>query len=187
MRHLLSVLFLIFLFLPACSSSNEEQLPAPPTGDSVEIIIPSSDSTALSVAEAQRQYELLGEQSVSVEAYIVGCVASSRISGAQFTAPFSSASNLLLADAPNETQTSRCFPVSLPSGSAIREALNLVSHPELLQHRLHVEGILQVYFEQVGFRKPTDYKLLMEQPTWEDISIPISVDSQLIEGGRLPK
>lgn len=93
-----------------------------------------------------------------VTGYIVGWVEGQVLStGAHFTVPASSASNLLLAASPTETNVSNCIPVQLTSGSAVRTALNLQNNPDNLGKQVSIKGNLESYFGAAGVKAPTAY------------------------------
>ena len=98
----------------------------------------------------------------TVQGYIVG-TASSGTSYDQ-EAPFTVATNIGLADSPNETNPSNILPVQLPSGT-IRTALNLVDNPQNFQAEVTVTGSLETYFSVSGLKSPTAYTLISEGET----------------------
>ena len=103
-----------------------------------------------------------------VKAYIVGQVNGASLSGgAEFNAPFTPSTNqstgeqtnyntnLLIANSAEETNTSNCVPVQLPSG-ALRTGLNLVQNPDMDGKEILVYGSLETYFSTAGV-KSTSY------------------------------
>src|SRR3954470_9590587 len=94
----------------------------------------------------------------TVEGYIVGVTKSGNGGDASYThnAPFTSATNMAMADSPNETDPSKILSVQLPSGS-IRTALNLVDHPENLSKKIQITGSLEAYFSVPGLKSPTGF------------------------------
>lgn len=95
---------------------------------------------------------------VWVTGYIVGWVEGQVLSsGAHFTTPASSASNILLAATPDETNVAKCIPVQLTSGTAVRTALNLQNNPDNLGKEVSIKGALQSYFGAAGLKTPTAY------------------------------
>lgn len=89
-----------------------------------------------------------------VKGYIVGSIVnSSPVLGEGTHAP----SNLLLADSPYETDRSKMLPVQLVNGTAVRNGLNLPSHPENLGKLITVTGSLEAYFSTPGMRAPTTF------------------------------
>lgn len=95
---------------------------------------------------------------VYVKGYIVGCCDRS-IAKADFTEPFVSASNLLLADSPDETDTEKVMSVELKSKSEIRSLLNLQNNPEMKGRKILVGGNRTTYLGIPGIKNPTDFKI----------------------------
>lgn len=88
-----------------------------------------------------------------VKGYIVGA-ANNAMSKLQ-TSSFSVASNMVIADTPDETDPTKMIPVELPSKSDERTAWNLADHPENYQKQVIIEGKLIAYFLQPGLKSPT--------------------------------
>lgn len=94
-----------------------------------------------------------------VEGYIVGVMETDTDPfEANFTGPWRTNSNLIIADSPTETNLNKCMMVQLPIG-IIREALNLVSKPGNKGKIVKVQGNLEAYFGQPGIRTLTGYWL----------------------------
>lgn len=94
-----------------------------------------------------------------VQGYIVGVIETTADPFvASFEPPFTTNSNLLIADSPNETNQSKCLTVQLPAG-AIRDALNLVTKPENQGKQVMLYGNLEAYFSQPGIKSLTGYWL----------------------------
>ncbi len=92
-----------------------------------------------------------------VKGYIVGSVKKdiTSISSADdihFAPPFTSATNVLIADDKNETDYTKCVVVNLPAGKPLRSEVNLVDHPDNLGKWLKVTGTLRTYFGIAGLR-----------------------------------
>lgn len=92
-----------------------------------------------------------------VKGYIVGSVKSgvSSISSGDdihWSAPFTSATNVLLADNANETNYLNCVIVNLPAGKPLRTQVNLMDNPGNLGKWLKVTGTLRTYFGVAGLR-----------------------------------
>ncbi len=92
-----------------------------------------------------------------VKGYIVGSVKQNVTSisssdDIHWGAPFTSATNVLLADSKSETDYTKCVVVNLPAGSALRTEVNLVQNPENLHKWLKVTGTLRTYFGIAGLR-----------------------------------
>ncbi|HSI65819.1 MAG TPA: S-layer homology domain-containing protein [Planococcus sp. (in: firmicutes)] len=95
----------------------------------------------------------------TVKGFIVGTATS----GTNYVqeAPFTSATNIGLADSVDETDPAKILPVQLPSG-AIRTALNLKDNPHLFKGEVTVTGIRELYFQVPGLKSPTAYTILSE-------------------------
>lgn len=100
--------------------------------------------------------------------YIVGAVKTGVTSitssdDISFAAPFTSATNVLIANSKDETDYARCIVVNLPSGKPLRTNVNLLDHPENLGKQLNVLGTLRTYFGVAGLRdapgETTDFEL----------------------------
>ena len=90
-----------------------------------------------------------------MKGYIVGFVSGQVYAdGATFSAEGAVASNVLLADSPNETDASKCMPIQLPSG-AVRTALNLQNNASNLKKEVTLYGDLTKYFGQAGLKNVT--------------------------------
>ena len=90
-----------------------------------------------------------------VEGYIIGALNSNNNNALETTGT-SVASNILLADAANETQN--YIPVALPNNSESRKALNLVDNPNNLGAKVAVYGTLETYFSKAGVKEVSDYE-----------------------------
>ena len=124
---------------------------------------------------------------VWVEGYIVGWVDGMNLKeGANFTAPATSASNILIGPE-KVTGVEDCVPVQLPVG-AVRTALNLMDNKDNLGKKVAVKGNLEAYFGAKGVKTVTDYKLdgqsTPEQP--ETPTDPVTTLNETFEGGTLP-
>ena len=91
-----------------------------------------------------------------VHGYIVGAAnAESTVSSnddVDWAAPFTKATNVLIADDPDCREVSQCIIVNLPSGKPLRSQVNLVDNPGNLGKQLSVNGKLRTYFGQAGLR-----------------------------------
>ena len=98
-----------------------------------------------------------------VTGYIVGWVDGAKLEeGAQFTVPSTSASNVLIAATPGETDVKKCIPVQLVAQTDIRSAVNLKDNPGNLGRVLTIEGQLAAYFGTTGVKAPTAFELTGE-------------------------
>lgn len=121
---------------------------APTTGD-------GSETAPFNVAQVQSGASGSG---VWVQGYIVGWIDGMTMStGAQFSVPATSQTNLLLADNPTATSVDECIPVQLPT--SIRGALNLQDNPGNLGKKLALKGNITKYFGTNGVKEATEYKL----------------------------
>ncbi|MFA9558223.1 DUF6359 domain-containing protein [Evansella sp. AB-rgal1] len=149
MKRMLSMLLIFTLLVSNFSSVLAMQVSA-------------TDGDVISVSEAIAN----NSGTATVEGYIVGTVSSS--SNFTLDPPFSSKTNLALADSPEETDLSKMIPVQLTtSGINVRAALNLVDNPENYQAKVQITGSLEAYFSIPGLKSPSAY--------------------QIIEGGQAPE
>ena len=115
-----------------------------------------SGNTDLVLTIAQVKEADEGEP-VWVSGYIVGGDLTQ--ANASFTPPFSSNTNLVLGPRSSSSSRSSCLAVSLPKGD-VRDALNLVDHPELLGKAVEVFGeVSHSYFGMDGLKNVSDYRL----------------------------
>lgn len=97
-----------------------------------------------------------GESGVWVYGYIVGGDLSS--TKCSFSPPFSSRTNLVLAAKSSVTDRSACISVQLAKGD-IRDALNLVDHPENLGRQVYLKGdIVAAYYGLPGLQALSDFE-----------------------------
>ena len=109
---------------------------------------------AMGVTEAMSS---VGMSGVWVRGYIVGGDLTS--SSGSFSAPFSSKTNVILGPKSSTVNRSACLSVQLPSGN-VRDALNLVDHPDIKGRRVCLKGdVVASYFGLVGIKNVTDYVL----------------------------
>ena len=93
---------------------------------------------------------------VFVKAYIVGWIEGQVLaSGAHFDGNASVATNILIADTPDQTDVAKCMPVQLPSG-AIRSAVNLKDNASNYKKEIILVGNIEKYFGAPGI-KGTSY------------------------------
>lgn len=112
-------------------------------------------SNAYSVADAPAH---VGEQDVWFSGYVVG----GDLTAAGKTVKTSGIikdTHLALAVRSSVTAKESCLAVELPKG-AVRDALNLVSHPELIGSRICVRGdVTASYFGTTGLKSTSEYAL----------------------------
>ena len=113
-----------------------------------------SAENAMSVSQAKTS---IGKDDVWVTGYIVGGDLSSSSTGISFSPPFGSATNLAIASRGSVTEKGSCMSVQLPSGD-VRDALNLVTNPELVGRRVCLKGDIEAaYFGLPGIKNVSDF------------------------------
>lgn len=113
----------------------------------------SDTSNALSVTQAMSRP---GSSDVWVYGFIVGGdLSSSRCS---FDGPFSSRTNLVIASKSSCRDKQACMSVQLSQGD-IRDALNLVDHPDNIGRQVYLKGdIVSSYYGIPGLQSLSEYK-----------------------------
>lgn len=100
---------------------------------------------------------IAGSGNAWVKAYIVGWIEGQKLAeGAHFNGNSSVASNLLIADNPDETDVNNCMPVQLPVGD-VRTALNLQDNPGNYKKQVALYGSLEKYFGTAGLKSVSEY------------------------------
>lgn len=98
----------------------------------------------------------VGKKDVWVFGYIVGGDLTS--ASANFTAPFKSDNNLLLAARSSVTDRLSCISVQLPKGN-VRDAMGLMTNPEVLGRAVYLKGdVVEQYYGLCGIKDVSDYK-----------------------------
>jgi len=111
---------------------------------------------ACSVADAQK---MTGQKDVWVYGYIVGGDLTTSATGEVKTVGIIKPTHLAMADRSSVTDKTYCLAVELPAGK-IRDALNLVDHPDLIGTRVYVKGeIVEKYFGTSGMKGTSDYAM----------------------------
>lgn len=107
---------------------------------------------------------------VYVAGYIVGFVpVPGSIKNMVFGTADAEASNLVIADYPDETDPKRCATVQLTKGTEAREELNLLDHPENQGRAIYVGGIKQKYFAAPGVKNVKEFGFINDDdPTKPD-------------------
>ena len=117
------------------------------------------EAAEYTVAEAIAAFTGTAKPAV-VKGYIVGTINGQVYTeGCVFSGTAESKTNLLLADTPDEKDYNNCIPVQLPSGSAARNALNLVDNPGNYQKLVTLTGSLEKYFGVTGLKTVTKYAI----------------------------
>lgn len=110
---------------------------------------------AYSVSQAS---DHVGEDGVWVFGYIVGGDLSTAGTTVK-TSKLTKSTHLAIAARSSVTAKASCVAVELPKG-AVRDALNLVDHPDLIGSRVYLKGsIVASYFGTTGLKSVSDYVL----------------------------
>lgn len=110
-------------------------------------------SNAISVGDAHSH---IGEEDVWVYGYIVGGDLTANGKSVK-TSGITKPSHLAIAARSSVTEKASCVAVELPAGN-VREALNLVDHPDLIGTRIYVKGdLVESYFGTTGLKGTSDY------------------------------
>ena len=110
---------------------------------------------AYSVSQAA---DHVGEDGVWVYGYIVGGDLSTAGTTVK-TSKITKATHLAIAARSSVTAKASCVAVELPKGP-VRDALNLVDHPDLVGSRVYLKGsIVASYFGTTGLKSTSDYVL----------------------------
>ncbi|WP_240949654.1 DUF6359 domain-containing protein [Psychrobacillus sp. BL-248-WT-3] len=130
----------------------------------VSMVIPFLSVSKVEAAEPISVADAISNNTgtATIQGYIVG-TASSGTSYDQ-DAPFTVATNIGLADSPEETDPANILPVQLPTGT-VRSGLNLVDNPSLFQSEVTVTGTLAAYFSVPGMRSASAYTIISEGET----------------------
>lgn len=113
-------------------------------------------SDVITVAQAIDDYTAGSMLSVTVKGYIVGFIARTDASTAVFGINGAVATNILLADSPDCTDTANCICVKLEAG-VNREALNLKDNPENLGKMLTISGTIGEFRKMAGLVDASDH------------------------------
>ena len=112
----------------------------------------NGETDAYSVADARSH---AGENGVWVYGYIVGGDLTSTGKTVK-TKDLSKKTHLAIATRSSITDKASCVAVELPSGK-VRDALNLVDHPDLIGQRIYVKGnLVDSYFGTTGLKGTSD-------------------------------
>lgn len=149
-------LLLLFAFTAFCSCSKIELegVDDKKKEDKTDggTIVPSDDEV-ISVVDLA---DIASGSSVVLKCYIVGSTANNSLKNTQFgVSDKTVASNIVVADSPDETNYEQCAACQLENGSAVREDLNLVDNPQNLGELVYLSGTVGKYFNKMGL-KPVD-------------------------------
>lgn len=110
---------------------------------------------AISVGDAPAY---VGEKDIWVTGYIVGGDLSTTGKNVK-TSGITKNTHLALADRASVTAKASCLAVELPSGK-VRDALNLVDHPDLVSRRVSVKGtVVEKYYGTIGLKATSDFEV----------------------------
>lgn len=146
----------------------------------ISLILPMQQASAADVITVS---EAIANNSgtATVEGYIVGIVKAKN--SIQHEGPFSTDTNIAIADTPNETDTSKILPVQLPGGN-IRTELNLKANTENLGKKIQITGSLELYFSMPGHKSATSFSFVdaaPPEPQAEEVKS--SVEGQVVSKG----
>ena len=108
------------------------------------------DQTVLEVYDVAAAREMVGSKKVWVCGYIIGNVSPFRA--------VTSATNLAIADTPEQTAKDSCLSVELKIGD-LRDALNLPSHQGYLGRRVYLKGDITTYYSIPGVKNISAWSL----------------------------
>lgn len=117
-----------------------------------------SEAKPYNAAQVLAKGKSVSESGKWVSGYIVGYVPDKYLSDALFSVPATSATNILLATTPDETDYSKCVPIQLPQGD-VRSTLNLMDNPGNHKQICSVYGNLMAYFGVAGVKETSAYKI----------------------------
>ncbi|HBX45083.1 fimbrillin family protein [Limibacterium fermenti] len=92
-----------------------------------------------------------GKRGVWVKGYIVGYMKSQK-GVVAFGASGASDTNMAIATSPDETVSSNCMSVELPTSGSKRKELNLKNNPANLGKRIKIQGDITKYFGLTGIK-----------------------------------
>ena len=115
----------------------------------------SQTGEAISVGEAAGH---VGEEDLWLTGYIVGGDLSASGKTVK-TSGITKNTHLALAERASVTAKESCVAVELPKGK-VRDALNLVDHPDLVGRRVSVKGnLVEKYYGTVGMKATSDFEM----------------------------
>lgn len=98
----------------------------------------------------------VGVSNLWVTGYIVGGDLSSA-GAATYSPPFTSKTHIMISNRPSVTSRDKCVAVELKAG-ALRDALNLVDHPQLLGKLIYIKGrVEESYFGLPGVKSVSEF------------------------------
>jgi hypothetical protein len=119
-----------------------------------------------------------GTEEVWVKGYIIGAWAEAgKIDNTK-------ASNIVLADAADETAAAKMIPIQLKANSDPRAALNVVDN-NTIGAQVMVKGLLMTYFTVAGVKETSDYKIVKPVPTAIDNTETAVKAVKVMENGQI--
>ncbi len=114
----------------------------------------------LTVAQAIEQQAQGLAKKVWTKGYIVGAVAPGvsevkSSSDIEWKAPFTLPNTIVIADAPDETDLTKCVVIDLPQGSALRTKVNLADTPDNLGSPITIQGVIGKTYGMVAITENT--------------------------------
>lgn len=109
-----------------------------------------AEETVLEIYDVAAAREMTGTKKVWVCGYIIGNVSPFRA--------VTSATNLAIADTPEQTAKDSCLSVELKIGD-LRDALNLPSHQGYLGRRVYLKGDITTYYSISGVKNISAWSL----------------------------
>ena len=86
----------------------------------------------------------------------MGDVPSAKLEEAEFAAPFTSETNILIAASPTEKDVTKCVPVQLPK--ALRPDLGLKNKADILGKKIKIKGDAATYFNVTGMKNTSEFE-----------------------------
>jgi hypothetical protein len=161
MKHISTPLLLLlfhFLLIGCEKEIIDEKKEKTTEGTEISIIDDEKQENALTVAQAQLVED---GTPIVIKAYIVASTTRS-INNADFEAPFSGSSAIVVADVPDSLVQDRnqLFPICLTDRSKARAALNLEDNPDIWNHIVFLSGTKERYMGMDGMKKVNDWNII---------------------------
>ncbi|WP_349774007.1 DUF6359 domain-containing protein [Fictibacillus phosphorivorans] len=147
----------------------------------ISLIIPMQSAAAADVITVSEAIAKQDKSTQTVEGFIVGTVKGTN--SYQFEGPFTAATNLALADSPDERDPKKILPVQLPQ-NAVRTALNLVDHPDNRGKKVQITGTVEAYFSVPGLKNASEFQFVDASPPEPQVEeVKSSVEGQVVSKG----
>lgn len=167
----LLLLLLVFPLLFACGKIDLTEGTGDQEGDGEKegTGVPSDPVDPSDICHVADLAGVSDDVEVILEAYIVGYVpANSTIKRTAFTAEEAVETNIVVADAPDETDYSRCAAMQLTKGSEPRWSLNLLDNPDNLGRYVRLYGKKATYYGAPGLKPVMSYSWPEEDEDEDD-------------------